>query len=285
MLTKNSSGPPAFDEFFLWINVHPDQLSTSPLDKDGQLFENKPLTSQLPLHTVSQGDPMKRLPLIVASLLLMFLVTSYTDNAQAESGDIALGAHISTLGVGPDLTIGLMDSLNLKAAGNWGSYDVDGESDDIDYDCDLELISGLVAAEWLPFSGRSFHIVAGALFNGNNLEASAEIRPGLSYDIGGTPYSSDQIGRLEGDIEYNSVAPYIGIGWGNPVHKDSTVSFFIDIGVVYQGAAEVSLDAYGTLANDPTFLSHLQQEEDDLEDDLDDFKYYPVISLGLTYKF
>lgn len=216
---------------------------------------------------------------------MAFFLISFNQEAHAESGDIALGAKISTLGVGPDLTIGILDNLNIRAAGHWGSYDVDGEGNDVKYDCDLELISGLVTAEWYPISGSHFHIVAGALLNGNNLDANAEIISGLDYNIGGELFPGADIGRLKGEIDYNTFAPYIGIGWGNPVSKNSNLTFFIDLGVAYQGAAKVNLSASGILATDATFLNRLQQEEDDLEDDLDSFKYYPVISLGLTYKF
>lgn len=228
---------------------------------------------------------MKTSPFLVTPLFLALSLISFGQDAHAESGNIALGAKISTLGVGPDLSIGILDSLNIRASGHWGTYSVDGESEDISYECDLNLLSGLVTAEWFPFDGRSFHIVGGVLINGNNLDTDTTLISGLSYEIGGTTYTADNIGTLTGEIDYNTLAPYIGIGWGNPLRKDSNWTFFVDLGVAYQGAADVELTATGVLATDPTFLSDLQQEEDDLEDDLENFKYYPVISLGVTYKF
>lgn len=227
---------------------------------------------------------MKTLSLVFAPFFLVLMLFTFQADAQAETGDIALGAKISTLGVGPDLTIGLLDSLNIRAAGHWGSIDVDGDGEDISYDCDLELSSGLITAEWHPFNG-DFHIVAGAFINGNSFDASADIKANLSYTLGGFTYTASEIGSLEGEIDYDSVGPYVGIGWGNPVGKDSNFTYFIDLGIAYQGSGDVSLTATGTSANDPTFIARLQEEEDDLQDDLDDFKYYPVISMGLTYKF
>lgn len=69
------------------------------------------------------------------------------------------------------------------------------------------------------------------------------------------------------------------------MHKDSNWTFFLDLGVAYQGAADVRPAASGAVAGDPEFQRNLQQEEEDLKDDLDRFTYYPVIALGLTYKF
>ncbi len=228
---------------------------------------------------------MKTFPLAAMPLFMILILTAMAPAARAATGDIALGARISSLGIGPDLTIGLSHQLNIRVAGHWGSYDIDGTSEDIDYECDLELLSGLVSAEWFPLKGRSFHLVAGALFNGNNLEARGETSPYRSYTLGGTDYSGTDIGRLQGDIDYNLIAPYVGLGWGNPVHKDSNWTFFLDLGVAYQGAADVRLTASGAVASDPEFQRNLQQEEEDLEDDLDRFNYYPVVALGLTYKF
>ncbi|MEN8257719.1 MAG: hypothetical protein ABFS09_07635 [Thermodesulfobacteriota bacterium] len=228
---------------------------------------------------------MKNIPLAIAPLFFLLILMSFNQDAQAETGDIALGAKISTLGVGPDITIGLLDSLNIRAAGHWGEIDVDGDGEEVDYDLDLDLRSGLVTAEWYPFSGRDFHIVAGAFINGNSFDGKADITLGFSYNIGGSTYTFSEIGSLDTEIDYNSVGPYFGFGWGNPVHKDSNLSYFMDFGIAYQGSPDVSLRATGTEATDPVFLSSLKEEEDELQDDLDDFKYYPVISLGLTYKF
>lgn len=227
---------------------------------------------------------MKTSSLFATGLTVCLSLVGLHQDAHAESGDIALGAKISTLGVGPDLTIGLLDSLNIRAAGHWGSIEIDGEGEDINYDCDLDLRSGLVTVEWFPLGG-SFHIVAGAFINGNSFDASGDLNIGADYKIGGYTYSYSEIGSLEGEIEYDSVGPYFGIGWGNPVSKDANFTYFIDLGIAYQGKPDVSLKATGTSANDPTFIARLQEEEDELQEDLDEWEYYPVISMGLTYKF
>ena len=39
------------------------------------------------------------------------------------------------------------------------------------------------------------------------------------------------------------------------------------------------------LASDPLFQQQLATEAQALEDDLEEFKYYPVVAVGLTYKF
>ncbi len=230
---------------------------------------------------------MKTIARITTPFFLFLMLTIFSQNALAESGNVSLGAKASTLGVGPDLTIGILDSLNLSIAGHWGSLDFDGEGEDIDYEGDFDLVSGLIAAKWYPFGGdRDFHIAVGAVANGNNFEGSADLKITGEYTIGYNTYTYTDVGRLEAEIDYDGFAPYFGIGFGNPVRKGSNLSYFFDIGVVYQGPATVDLKTTGgTLSTDSIFLNDLKEEEDELEEDLEDFKYYPVIAFGLTYAF
>ena len=55
------------------------------------------------------------------------------------------------------------------------------------------------------------------------------------------------------------MAPYIGIGIGNPVGKGNKFSFFLELGAMFQSIGETTLTADGPLANDPDFLDALEQ--------------------------
>jgi hypothetical protein len=199
------------------------------------------------------------------------------------STNIALGARISTLGAGPELSLGLSDFWSIRAAAHWGSYTVDGDTDNIEYEYDLSLASGLVTLEWNVFAG-GFHIDAGLLFNSNSLDAVGQATDG-TFTINGEEYNSNDVGTLNGEVDFDSVAPYLGIGWGNPVATNTTWTFFFNLGVVFQGSPDVTLSTNGLLSNNAIFLDNLKEEEKKLQDELDQFEYYPVVALGLTYKF
>jgi hypothetical protein len=47
----------------------------------------------------------------------------------------------------------------------------------------------------------------------------------------------------------------------------------------------VALSASGTLASDPAFQANLAKERDEIEDDLEPFEFYPVLSLGIFFRF
>lgn len=217
---------------------------------------------------------------LLCSLLLSCLPVA---SAMADTGDFALGIKASTLGAGAEGIVGILPSLNLRTGANALSVDFDINTSDIDYDVDADLLSFPIMLDWYPFKKSGFRFSAGALINKN--EADAEASSQATYSIDGTEYTAAQLGTLKAKIDFREVAPYVGIGWGNALGKDKRWSFTCDFGVVFQGEANIDLAATGPIATDPTFQAGLAQEKRELEDELEKYQYYPVIALGITYKF
>lgn len=224
---------------------------------------------------------MKKKGIIVFFSILS--VFCFSGIVHAELDRFAVAAKVGTLGLGAELTTNITQTINTRIGFNVFSYDYEGSESDIDYDVSLDLFSAGVLFDWHPYDG-GFRISAGVLYNGN--EASADGTPtDDEYTIGDEVYTAADVGELDAKIEFNSAAPYVGIGWGNAVGKDKRWSFVLDIGVIYQGSPSIDLSASGILASDAAFLADLEREEKDLEDDLDPYKYYPVITIGVSYKF
>jgi len=57
------------------------------------------------------------------------------------------------------------------------------------------------------------------------------------------------------------------------------------IGAVYHGSPDVSLSASGPIASDSVFQTELAREVKDLNDKADSYKLYPVVQVGLSYRF
>lgn len=204
--------------------------------------------------------------------------------SNAMAVDIAVGAKVSTLGVGVDLTTNVAENLNVRAGVQLAQYGVDAESDGVNYEADLELFSGLLTAEWHVFDG-GFRINGGLLVHDNKVTGTGYATQDATYTINDTVYTAADVGRLDAEISYNSVAPYLGIGWGNPVSEGSNWTVSFDLGVAFMGSPSVDVSASGPIASNASFMADLEQERKDLEDDLGSFSYYPVIALGLSYKF
>lgn len=222
---------------------------------------------------------MRKSIFILSGILLVLIPSKW---GYAESGRFAVGGKVGTLGLGGEITAGITSNINTRVGINGFSYDYSGTEGDVEYDIDLKLFSASLLLDWHPFGG-GFRISGGLLINQNELDTQA--RPMTSYTIGNTTYTPAQVGTLRGSIDFNDMAPYAGIGWGNAVGKDKKWGVTFDIGVVFQGSPKVSLTADGLLASDPTFQANLKREEDELQDALDEFEYYPAIAIGITYKF
>jgi hypothetical protein len=221
---------------------------------------------------------MKKIHSVLLAATLLAMGT--TANA-ADSGGIAVEVKAGTLGGGAEVNYAISPMFTVGVGINKYSASTDDTADDIDYDVDLDLQSIALLANYHPFSG-TFRLTAGAMLNNNELNMTAQ--PNGSYDIGGVNYTPSQVGTLEATVDFNSIAPYAGIGWGKSA--SSGFGFTLDVGVLFQGSPNVSFKAKGgTLSNDPSFQSDLKQEESNAEDDIEGFDMYPVASLGINYRF
>lgn len=191
-----------------------------------------------------------------------------------------IAVKVGTLGAGVDVTASIVPKLNARGNFNFFKYSFSGTQSDVRYDTDLKLRSFAVLLDLHPIPRRGLRLSGGLLFNKNELGMVSQ--PTVSYTIGSKTYSNVQVGTLDGRVDFNRVAPYLGIGWGNATGRRVGIAF--DLGVAFQGSPKVSLTATGPIATDPAFKNELNQEVQSVKDDLKAFKYYPVFSLGVSFK-
>lgn len=210
----------------------------------------------------------------------------------ASAGPLGVSAKAGTLGFGVEADFALSEKLSVRGQFNSFDYDYTTDEDDIEYDGQLELSSYGVLLDWHPMGG-AFRLSLGGYINNNELTGTAT--GAGEYDIGDETYvvlPGDNL-RLSTSIELGeNFAPYAGLGWGNSPANDGGFMFSFELGVLLQGSPSVDLNATGTangglvdFSTDPTVQAELRKEETNLEDDLKDFELYPVITLGLGYRF
>ncbi len=205
--------------------------------------------------------------------------------ANAQAVDFATGISAGTPGIGATATVGITRTVNLRGALNWFSYDFDESQDGVDYELELDLQSFGAVLDWHP-GGSGFRFSAGAFSNGNEAAGTGRGQPGTFVEFGDAVVPADQLGRVEADIGFDSLAPYVGLGWGNAIDKDGRWTFSLDVGVLLQGEPEVTLV---TPDVDPAFAAVVEAErqraEDELRDEVDSLEFYPYISVGLGFRF
>ena len=201
-----------------------------------------------------------------------------------QAGEFALGTSIGTPGIGVQGTYGLTESLNVRGVVNFFSTDIDEQTAGIDYDLDLDLQSVGAMLDWHP-GGGTFRISAGVFSNGNDLSGIGRGRPGTFVEFGDELFPVAELGQINAEADFDSVAPYLGIGLGNAV-RDAGWSFALDLGVYFQGDPEVTLSAPDV---DPSIADEVEAEragaEAALEAELDNLDVYPYVSVGFAYRF
>ncbi len=218
-----------------------------------------------------------RKKIILAVTICTFVFSSY-----AYSGDNSISIKAGLLGAGMEVGRSFSDSISGRIGVNYFTYDYSATESDIEYNFDLSLKSLSVLLDWHPFQG-SFRISGGVLYNGNKIEADAKSSD--TYDIGDKTYTAEQVGTLDGKIDFDAVAPYLGLGWDTSFGKKNGFGFLFEIGAIYQGSPKADLSASGPIAGNQEFIDNLAKEESNLQSNLDDFKYYPVATVGLSYRF
>ncbi len=217
-------------------------------------------------------DPPKREPVIARPKPVSAWDTQRT----------AAALKFGTLGFGLEVIQSLRENVNARLGLNYYHGDYNDNDDDLEYDLAVNLHSWELLADWFPYKGE-FRVSAGLLYNGDNGELVGE--PTDAMHIGDTRYTPAEIGALTYKVDFRKIAPYLGIGVGNPLRKDRKVSFTFDIGIVFQGSPDVALSSDSSLADVPSFQRDLERERAELEDDIHNLKYYPVIAFGVTYRF
>jgi signal peptidase I len=202
--------------------------------------------------------------------------------AGAAMGQVGVSLKAGLPGIGGDVTVGLSETLNLRGGVNWLSltFESDDEEDGDEMSADLDLLSFPILLDWHP-AGNNFRISAGAFVNDNG--ATGYAKPGDTIDFNDVEYT---VTRADAEVSFESFCPYLGIGYGNAVGRDGNWHFAFDFGVFYHGTPQVDLTA---TASDPRLQplldADVEAERQDVEDDLEPFVVYPVISFGVSYKF
>jgi hypothetical protein len=221
-----------------------------------------PTIEQKPIDT---GGAMKR---ILALVLVLVPVAAMADGS--------IGVRAGTLGLGAEFSYPISGMLGIRLNADSYKYSRKYTQDGIEYDGKATLKTGSLLFDFYPFA-NNFRISAGPMYNGNKLGIST---PTTTVTLGDT--NTQYTASLDGQVEFKKYVPYAGIGYGRPISSGLSLTF--DLGVVFQGTPKATLNGTctGPCGN---FQNDLKAQEATLNDAIKDFRYYPVVELGLAYTF
>jgi hypothetical protein len=202
--------------------------------------------------------------------MIRYAVMAAALTAAGSAQAFGVGVRAGTTGLGADVAWGIAPTLSARLGYSGGSFGYDVDTDQVNYDGDVKLSNVNALLDFAPL-GPLFRISGGFIFNDNKVDVRSTNLPG---------------GSLSGSIKPDrSAAPYLGIGYGRV--SGMGVNFYADLGIMFQGSPRVSLNAN---CNAPgaactALQNQVAAEQVRLQDEVDRFKYYPVLNIGLTIGF
>lgn len=205
------------------------------------------------------------------------------------------GVQVSTLGLGVFAAWDVSEAFAVRGMVNYFGRDLGHHEAGIEYKVDLQLQSIGLILDWYALR-NGFRVSGGAFLNQNEFSAIAK---DSGLEIGDNLYD----GVFDALVDFNSVAPYLGISW-NSGRGRSGLSVGMEAGVLFQGTPRLSANGAVTTgagteceffiseAGNAMVCSALAELKADLEaehrelgDELSSYELYPVISLSVLYRF
>jgi hypothetical protein len=202
------------------------------------------------------------------------------------NADFGVGIKAGTLGLGLEGRWSPLPWLDVRMGANGYDYDEDGSQAGINYDATLALDTYYATGNF-RFPLSPFRLTAGVFSNGNEFRMISQDTGGADIEIGDNTFSPADVGSLRSVTSFASTAPYLGVGFDFEIL--GKVGLNLDFGLLWQDEPSVTLESSG-LESAPQSVQDqlvpaLEIERTELEDEMSDFKAWPVISLGFIYNF
>ena len=219
----------------------------------------------------------------VAAMAAGLALVSAGAASAADGQGFALGAHVGTTGVGVDAQAGLSPNVALRGSLDGLVFSHDATYGNIPYTGRWRGVTGGVFADLHPFANA--FMVSGGVYAGTR-RATITSKPTGAISIAGHSFTPDQVGQLDGEIRLSSVAPFAGVGFSNAFRTKSRWSVTAVAGVAFSGRPKVTLTSSGgTFSSNPVVLSAVADEQAIIANDVRNYRFYPVATIGLAYRF
>lgn len=212
----------------------------------------------------------------------------------ALGADITWGTDIGTTGIGihAGVPLSVEHGVNARVGANYlHRYSFSRKTDQVAYDFKASLRTIDVLVDWHPWR-NGFRLTAGAIYNDNIINAIGIPNRIATFTFNNETFNTTQIGKLVGQLDFPKLSPYIGIGWQtyDPAARGWGVSS--DLGIMYQGSPRTTLGVGGcvlppsgcelarTLLR-PAIISETAR----LNEDLRQYRFFPVARIGFNYRF
>lgn len=224
-------------------------------------------------------------------------VVSLYDRPIRPFSDYGMSVKVGSLGVGFEVVTTLLRNWNLRGGASFVDFGHLVVHQGVNYNGELHYRSGQVNVDWFPRHG-GFHVSPGVLFFRSNMFGVLAVPGGGTYTLNDTVYTSSATDPIRGvaQLSYHGrVAPSLMIGFGNIIPRGSkrwTVP--VEFGAAYVGAPRLTVRLAGqacqpdgcfNVGTDPDSQFNLRQDVGDINETLKRIPVYPLLSVGVGYRF
>ncbi len=236
-----------------------------------------------------------KIPSLRTSALLSSLICLLPSAVLAEGERWEVNGNAGTNGLGLELSYRMSEQLRIRSG--YHSYDfsleVDADDnngtagDELKNKGDLELSNLGLLVDWYPWAGK-FRLSTGVIINRNEFSVETVCENPSGCEVGSNSFTRSEIGTITTRIDVDDYNPYIGFGWDKALDVTRRWNLSFEVGAYYQGTPSVEMTSSGSCT---TFLiiqqcqTSFEEEEQELEDELEEFVWYPAISIGIGYRF
>ena len=253
-------------------------------------------------NTTMQTTLKTTFGLLVCGLTFGLAHTAIASSDEPNYRAFTIGAEAGTTGLGGSASWRFSDNFGVRVGVNYFSHDTDeftyttgstGPSPNTDqkYSVSLRLLSEPVALDFYPSAKSSFRVSLGVLINQNQFTANVANSgvSGSTFVFNGIDYlQSGFTNGVDLEIKQQTLSPYLSIGTSIYLDKARHWSLSGELGVAYTGSPKVSLSAPNHDAafdQTPNFSEDVSGEESKIEKDAEDYKFYPIVKIGVSYSF
>jgi hypothetical protein len=192
----------------------------------------------------------------------------------------SVSINIGTQGMGAEYRYGAFSNLSFRGgisvmpvnANN--VFEIDGINSDTKVSAKFTNIHLL--ADYTPFASASFFRLVGGLGYFVHAKGKIDVQPTDSYKYGDIALSQEQVGKLNMDIDWKGVAPYLGIGLIK-AFPQRRFNINLDLGTYYLKQPSAKITGTGMLAGNDTQTAQLQKN-------VNDYRWYPQLQLNFNYR-
>ena len=247
-------------------------------------------------NTTMQTSIKKTIGLLTCGLVLSTASLATADEPNYR--DITVSAEAGTTGLGGSVSWRFSDNFGIRGGVNYLSYDTTAftyttrptgaGTAEQKYDGTLRLLSEPIALDYYPSAKSAFHLSLGVLVNQNRFSATVKNSgvPNSTFSFNDVDYLQSGVGDFDMEVEQQTLSPYLGVGTSIYLDKARRWAVNGELGVAYTGSPKVSITAPNhNPVLDPAFSNDVSGEESKIEKDAEDYKFYPIVKIGVSYSF